>query len=302
MRIGYPCINLRIGCTSSATFRLKSYTEERLVSKIESNLDCLQKILEFNVDNQILNFRITSDLVPFASHPICKYDWMSHFAGEFARIGRYAKKEGIRLSMHPGQYTVLNSPHERVLMNSIVELEYHASVLDLLKADRTAKIQIHVGGVYGNKEAAMSRFLVNYDELDRRVSRRLVVENDEKSYTVNDLLMLNELAQIPIVLDTLHHEANDSGMKLEQAIELSSTTWNGGSPAIVDYSSQAPEGRAGKHAETIDIIHFQRFLEQSVGYDFDLMLEIKDKESSAIKAIGVAKSDSRFIPKPMLTV
>ncbi|MHA1904741.1 MAG: UV DNA damage repair endonuclease UvsE [Candidatus Thorarchaeota archaeon] len=300
MRIGYPCINQQIGCTSSGTFRLKSYSEEKLVFKVESNLDCLQRILEFNVANQILNFRITSDLVPFASHPICEYDWQSHFTKKLARIGRYSKRAGIRLSMHPGQYNVLNSPNERVLTNTISELEYHADILDLIGADKSAKIQIHVGGMYDDKVQAMDRFLSNFDELDRKVSRRLVIENDERIYSVLDCLSLNENAGIPVVLDTLHHEANNSGLEIKEAIELTSRTWKDDGPPIVDYSSQAPNGKVGKHAETIDIVHFQRFLEQTNDYDFDLMLEIKDKETSAISAIDVVKSDSRFVTKPIL--
>jgi UV DNA damage endonuclease len=115
-----------------------------------------------------------------------------------------------------------------------------------------------------------------------------------------DCLSLNENAGIPVVLDTLHHEANNSGLEIKEAIELTSRTWKDDGPPIVDYSSQAPNGKVGKHAETIDIVHFQRFLEQTNDYDFDLMLEIKDKETSAISAIDVVKSDSRFVTKPIL--
>ena len=122
MKIGYPCINLSIGCKSDSTFRLKSYTDERLRSTIENNLDCLQRILQFNVEHDILFFRITSDLVPFASHPVCRFDWQDHFRDRFIEIGDFITRYKIRVSMHPGQYTVLNSPDISVVERSKKEL------------------------------------------------------------------------------------------------------------------------------------------------------------------------------------
>ena len=147
MKIGYPCINLTIGCKSDRTFRLKSYTDERLKSTIENNLDCLQKILQFNVEHDILFFRITSDLVPFASHPVCQFNWRYYFKDKFDGIGDYITRHKIRISMHPGQYTVLNSPDTSVVERSKKELLYHQQVLDALGIDVSAKIQIHIGGV-----------------------------------------------------------------------------------------------------------------------------------------------------------
>ncbi|MFX1239573.1 MAG: UV DNA damage repair endonuclease UvsE, partial [Promethearchaeota archaeon] len=151
MKIGYPCININLNCRSSRTFRLKSYSEKRLVETIENNLNCLEKILKFNYENGILFFRITSDLIPFASHPIMSFDWQNHFKNKFKLIGSYIKESDMRITMHPGQYTVLNSINLNVVSNSIEELKYHAEVLDLLELDSSAKIITHIGGVYGNK-------------------------------------------------------------------------------------------------------------------------------------------------------
>jgi UV DNA damage endonuclease len=145
MKIGYPCINWTIGCTSGSTFRLKSYSESRLKETIKNNLDCLLKILQFNSEHGIFFFRITSDLIPFASHPINTFNWKGYFACEFQEIGDFIKKKGIRISMHPDQFTLINSVREDVFERSVKELEYHASILDLLLLDSAAKIQIHVG-------------------------------------------------------------------------------------------------------------------------------------------------------------
>jgi UV DNA damage endonuclease len=198
MRIWYPCINRTIGCLSSRTFRLKSYSEERLVSTIENNLNCLLKTLKWNYEHDILSFRITSDLVLLASHPICQYNWQDHFKDQLRSIGRYAINRSMRISMHPGQYTLLNSMKEEVIENSIRDLEYHTDILDLMDMDSSAKIQIHAGGVYGDKKSAIRRFISSYAELDSRIKRRLVIENDEKSYSLSDCIKLAKLLRYPL--------------------------------------------------------------------------------------------------------
>ena len=123
MRIGYPCINRSIGCTPSSTFRLASYSDNRLRETIEGNLTCLKKILSYNADNGLLFFRITSDLIPFASHPVCTFPWQKHFADEFSAIGEYIQKQRFRISMHPDQFVLLNAPDQGVLERSITDLD-----------------------------------------------------------------------------------------------------------------------------------------------------------------------------------
>ena len=171
MKIGYPCINWTIGCKGDRTFRLKSYSEDRLIRTVRNNLDCLLAMLRFNVEHDILFFRITSDLVPFASHPVCDFDWLDYFKQDFAAIGSYINARSIRISMHPGQFTILNSPDAGVLEASSKELEYHAQVLDAMGLDTSAKIQLHVGGVYGNNGLEL------LDELGLDILQ--VIEEDE---------------------------------------------------------------------------------------------------------------------------
>ena len=92
MKLGYPCINWTIGCKGDRTFRLKSYSDDRLIETVQNNLDCLHQMLRFNVEKNLLFFRITSDLIPFASHPICTFNWQDHFKKDFKRIGNIFKK------------------------------------------------------------------------------------------------------------------------------------------------------------------------------------------------------------------
>lgn len=159
MRIGYPTQNLSLGCSSSRTFRLASYSVERLIATIEQNLDCLERMLRYNVEHDLLYFRLSSEIIPFASHPVCTYDWSSACGARFAELGAFARQHGMRLALHPGQYTLINSPDPRIVDNSIRELAYQTHMLDLMGMDATHKVQIHVGGVYGNKPAAVRRFI-----------------------------------------------------------------------------------------------------------------------------------------------
>ena len=294
MRIGYPCINLGIGCKAAKTFRLKSYSEERLKQTVKNNLGCLEQILKFNLANDLFFFRITSDLIPFASHPVNRFNWQDHYKLEFRKIGAFIKKNRMRISMHPDQFTLINSLDEEIFERSQKELKYHAQILDLLELDTSAKIQIHVGGVYGDKEKSIERFVERYSCLEEPVKRRLVIENDDISYTVNDCLKISSQTQVPILFDVFHHQINNSG-HLKEALELCTKSWNlerDGIP-MLDYSSQRSFGSRRNHADSIDLEDFKSFLVQSHPFDFDVMLEIKDKERSALKAIIFARIDIR---------
>lgn len=295
MKIGYPCINLSLDCKGDRTFRLKSYSEERLIETVQNNLDCTLEMLRFNVGHHILFFRITSDLVPFASHPVCQFNWQHLFRAKFEEIGDFIKAHGIRISMHPDQFTLINSLDTGVFERSLEELRYHAGVLNLMRLDTSAKIQIHVGGGYGDRGKSITRFMERFGQIDEGIRGRLVVENDDRLYRVEDCLRIHAETGIPVLFDVFHHEANNSGTAIREVFNLVAGTWKerDGIP-MVDYSSQKDGERKGRHAQSIDPDAFKKFLEQTRPFDFDLMLEIKDKEQSALKAIEIASDDPRF--------
>ncbi|HSQ35840.1 MAG TPA: UV DNA damage repair endonuclease UvsE [Candidatus Binatia bacterium] len=285
MRIGYPCLNRSLGCTASRTFRLRSYSAERLVQTVNENILCLERMLEFNRRQGLLFLRITSDLVPFASHPVCRVPWPDVFAAEFARLGAVIRSAGMRISMHPDQFTLINSPDSGIFSRSGAELAYHARVLDLLGLDLTAKIQIHAGGAYGDKASSLDRFCRRFEQLEPSVRRRLTVENDDRLYHVFDCLQISRRTGIPVLFDSFHHQLNPNREDLPTAMAMAAATWKKiDGPPMVDYSSQKKGERSGSHTERIDLKDFARFIAGSSGSDFDIMLEIKDKEKSALRA------------------
>jgi UV DNA damage endonuclease len=197
--------------------------------------------------------------------------------------------------MHPGQYTVLNSNNQKVFHNSIKDLEYHVQILDLMQLNKSAKVQIHVGGVYNDKKKSVKRFKNRYTNLEENIKNRLIIENDDKSYNLDDCLDIHNSIEIPIAFDIYHHECFNNGKDLASAFKLFIYTWEkeDGIP-IVHYSSEHPIKGKCKHAETIDLTHFQRFLGTTRKFNFDIMLEIKDKEKSALKALELIHSDPRY--------
>lgn len=290
MKIGYPCINRSINCTANNTFRLANYTQARLIDTVTKNLACLQKILEFNIQHNLLFFRISSDLIPFASHEICDFDWPTYFKPQFQALGKLIKQANLRISMHPDQFVLINALKPEIISRSISELAYHATILDLLELDHTAKIQIHVGGAYGDKISAMQRFSENYHKLSAKIKARLVIEHDDRLFSLQDCLTIHAQTKIPILFDFLHHACLNNQETMREAVILASETWQPTDGILMtDYSSQAPKARLGKHSESLDPLDFARILTETQGLDFDIMLEIKDKERSAIEALKLTK-------------
>ena len=287
MKLGYPCVNLGIGCKANTTFRLASYSEDRFIKSVENNLECLNRILKFNVENGLLFFRISSDTIPFASHPVCTFDWLNHFRAAFRKTGDFIRENDVRISMHPDQFIVLNSPKDDVVERSVKELEYHCMMLDQMDLGSSAKVQIHVGGVYGDKDGAMDRFVRRYDMLDPSVRQRLVIENDDRLFSLRDCMTIHNKCGIPVLFDVFHHECLNNGEEIRDCFEMISRTWKikDGVP-MVDYSNQEIGKRTGTHAKTIDLAKFKRFLRMIGGMELDIMLEIKDKERSALTALS----------------
>jgi UV DNA damage endonuclease len=304
MKIGYPCVNEAMDCSAANTFRLASYSEERVVAAVSANLTCLRRMLEWNVAQGLLFFRMGSGIVPFGSHEINTFPWQTHFATEFQAIGDYIKANDLRVSFHPDQFVVLNSPSPDIVRRSIQELIYQGSMLDLMGLDGTAKLQIHVGGLYGDREGAISRFVQVHATLPEAVKVRLVVENDDRLFPLRDCLHLHELTGVPILFDNFHHECLNHGEPMHEALRLAAGTWHTTADGVpmMDYSSQALGERKGKHTDDLVDASFREFLSHLHGLDFDIMLEIKNKEASALRAVAMLRELGLSAPAPGVPV
>jgi UV DNA damage endonuclease len=288
VRIGYACQTLGVSGAKYRGCTRKNASEAALAALIGQNLQALEHAVEYNIRNGIQLFRLTSDLIPFGSSPINPLAWWDLFAPQFRRIGDRIRLAGMRVSMHPGQYTVLNSPDADVVRRAADDLAYHRQVLDCLGLEREHKIILHIGGVYQDKSSALHRFAAAWQELDDALRQRLVIENDDRCFTVADALAINSQLRIPVVYDNLHHQLNPPDPARDDAywIACCRETW----PVAdgwqkIHYAQQDPGKKGGSHSSTIQIRPFLNFCRMLDRDDLDIMLEVKDKNLSARKCL-----------------
>ncbi len=295
MSIGYACLTVGVPDTAQKSCLLKNVSEERLLEIIEHNLNSLEKIIDYNIRNDIRLFRISSGLIPFGSSPVNKLKWWDIFSRCFQQISEKIRQNKIRVSMHPGQYTVLNSPDEDVVIRSIADLNYHTRVLQCLDVGTEHKVVLHIGGVYNDKKQAVKRFISNYRSLDKGVKDRLVLENDDKSYNICDVLEISEVLGAPVIYDNLHNYLNPCGRQKSDIywINECQKTWKAGDGIQkIHYSQQDSRKKAGSHSDSIRINEFMAFYENLDRKDIDIMLEVKDKNLSAVKCINCTSGNN----------
>lgn len=285
MKIGYACIPLTINERTNRRLTLKKFSEKMFLEVLEQNILDLRKILENNERFNISLFRISSDIVPLGSHSINDIEWYNHFGKELNEIGRYIKKCGMRVSMHPGQYTVLNAEKEEIVIKAIKDLEYHAKLLDSLGVDSSNKIVLHIGGGYGNKSASIDRFIENFRRLSKSVKDRLVIENDGTIFNIEDVLSVSDKINIPVIFDNLHHLCNhEMEIPIKEIMNRVAKTWHEKDGHIkVHYSQQNAHKQVGAHSNTIMVKNFLEYYDEIKEFNPDVMLEVKDKDISAIK-------------------
>jgi UV DNA damage endonuclease len=284
-RLGFVASVLSEDLSTSRTCRLKNATPSRLRELIAENLATLDRVITFLERHRILLYRITSNLVPFASHPINSITWWQEFAPQLDALGRRFRTHGIRVSMHPGQFTVLNSSSPAIVKAAVSELAYHARLLNAIGADASAKIVLHIGGLYGGSELlAMDRFCAVAADLPPDVRRRLVVENDDRLFDAAEVLSISERIRVPVVFDWLHHTANPCRMPLTEVLPAIFKTWTpeDGRPKV-HLSSQAADGPPGAHAEYIKPADAVAFFKALPPQPFDCMLEAKQKDRALLK-------------------
>jgi UV DNA damage endonuclease len=284
-RLGFVASVLSEGLTTSRTCRLSNASPLRLRELTAQNLAALDQVLSFLDRYEIGLYRISSNLIPFASHPINTIKWWKEFAPDFRHLGSRIRQVGVRVSMHPGQYTVLNSPSPAIVAAAVAELGYQARLLDALGVDRSSKIVLHVGGLYGGTENdAIGRFIERARELPKPVLDRLVIENDDRLFDAGEVMAVHRALRIPVVFDWLHHQANPCARPVEELLPTIFSTWtrSDGRPKI-HMSSQAAGGPPGAHADDVAVEDMMAFLRVAPNTLFDCMLEAKEKDRALLR-------------------
>jgi UV DNA damage endonuclease len=292
---------------------------------LRHSLEMLRAILDRLDALDVRMYRMATALAPYASHPDLPqfHDQVAECAEELAQVGVLARKRGIRLSTHPGQYTVLNSERPDTQAAAIAELEVQAALLDAMGLGDEAVVVMHVGGAAGGTHAALERFQAGFERLSGRAQARLVVENDDRTFALVDVLTLARRAGLRVVFDLLHHHCHDpERISDQEALRLALGTWPRAQTPKVHCSSprldveQRRERRGRRvetrhvmpqlraHADLVDPIGFERFLRETapaVKRDFDVMLEAKAKDLALLRlrdqlaARGLPWRDGRVI-------
>jgi UV DNA damage endonuclease len=259
---------------------------------LRHSLERLGRIVEYLDRHDIRMYRVATALAPYSSHPELTqfHGQVEECAEELFALGELVRERDIRLSSHPGQYTVLNSEDAGVRAAAAAELEVQAALFDAMGLGAEAVVVLHVGGTAGGKAAACDRFLSGLELLSDAARARLVIENDDRSFGVGDVVALARRAGLRVVWDVLHHHCNDpDGLSDRDALALALATWPAGVTPKIHYSSPRlhMEERNGRlvlpqlraHADLVDPIGFERFMRDVAGVrDFDVMLEAKAKD------------------------
>ena len=278
IRYGYPAQNLTLPATTNRTLRLASLADaEKVRALVWENLLGLETIVRWNAERGIRLFRIGQGLIPFASHPSFPYDWPEEHGDDLVALGALANSLGVRLSMHPGQFINPGSPNPETARRSLDELRYTARVFDLM-GNADAVVVLHLGGAHDDRPAAVDRF-VEALRPEEGIRRYLALENDERIWTVEEVVGAARTLRIPAIADNLHHSLNPGGLSLGEALDLALPTWETrGSRPKVHLSSQDPTKRPGAHAHAIEPEDWAAFLDALGGRETDVMVEAKGKE------------------------
>ncbi|OGR08354.1 MAG: UV damage repair endonuclease UvsE [Deltaproteobacteria bacterium RIFOXYB12_FULL_58_9] len=260
----------------------------------DHNADSLGEAIQYCAHHSIGSFRVNSQILPLCTHPELGYE-PTTIGGDtierFRAVGRLAKAHDIRLTFHPDQFVVLSTPHTKVLSSSLKEIEYHAEVASWIGAD---VINIHAGGGYGDKPAALARFVRAWGRLSERARALVTIENDDRVFTPADLLPMCRDLQIPLVYDVHHHRCLNDGTSVEQVTDWAMDTWN---REPLFHVSSPKEGWHGKqpsrHHDFIHMRDYPRFWE---GLHCTVEVEAKAKEV-AIKKLQEALRARRRRPQ-----
>lgn len=299
IRLGYACISKTILETMSSPYSYHEFLNnpnfEKLNEIIISNLKALENIIDYNIKNNIHFFRLSSKLIPLATTPDIKFDYITPFKKYYDRIGSKIKNNNMRVDFHPDQFCVLNSTRKEVLENTFRILEYHYNILEALGIENKILV-LHIGSSVLGKENSIKRFINSYKKLPDNIKKCIAIENDDKVFHIENCFQIHDVLKIPIVLDYHHHICNPANIDFEKIF----ISWKNKKPKV-HFSS--PKSKLKKefrsHHDYIDSDSFIEFIEKIKPYniDVDIMIEAKAKDEALFKLVRELKykTDYKFL-------
>ena len=292
IRLGYVAISKTLDDISyNHTITYTNYqklSSEKQLSKlndiIHTNLDNLLQVLKYNLQNKIFFFRFSHNLIPLATHKEVHFDYITPFLAKWKKIGIFIKKHNMRIDSHPDQFCVLNSINSDIIKQSIKMLEFQYKIYQAMEIE--GHVVLHIGSSVPDKQTAMKRFCDTYLTLPKEIQKMILLENDDKTFTVHETLNLCETLHIPMVLDYHHHLCNYEKKDLKPVLERILNTWKYTTlPPKMHFSSPKSKKEKRAHNIIIDAHKFISFLELLSIYnqDIDIMLECKGKDESLFR-------------------
>lgn len=302
VRLGYVALSKALDdVTTSSTITYtnyinKNYNTSKLLEITKNNLDSLYEIIKYNVKNNFHFYRLTSKLVPLATHDKVDFDYITPLLDKYKKIGKLINDNNIRVDTHPDQYAVLNSMDSKIVKNTVEILEYHYKIMDAIGI-KDKIIILHVGSSACGKKASITRFINNFNKLPNHIKKCIAVENDDKVYNMKDVLELCHKINVPMVLDYHHFICNNEKEDINDYLKEIIDTWDGKLPKM-HFSS--PKSKLKKefrsHSDYINKECFIKFINilKKQDKDIDIMLEAKAKDDAVSRLVRCLKYETNY--------
>lgn len=302
VRLGYVALSKALDdVTTSSTITYtnyinKNYNTSKLLEITKNNLDSLYEIIKYNVKNNFHFYRLTSKLVPLATHDKVDFDYITPFLDKYKKIGKLINDNNIRVDTHPDQYAVLNSMDSKIVKNTVEILKYHYKIMDAIGI-KDKIIILHVGSSACGKKASITRFINNFNKLPDHIKKCIAVENDDKVYNIKDVLELCHKINVPMVLDYHHFICNNEKEDINDYLKEIIDTWDGKLPKM-HFSS--PKSKLKKefrsHSDYINKECFIKFINilKKQDKDIDIMLEAKAKDDAVSRLARCLKYETNY--------
>lgn len=297
IRLGYACITNCLDSTSSSPYTYGEYLKygdmEKLDRVIVSNLKSLEEIIYYNIKNNIHFYRMSSKIIPLATKSDVKFDYINKYKSYYDKIGKMISDYDMRVDFHPDQFCVLNSVKSDVVSASIDILKYHYSLLEALGIKNKILV-LHVGSNSFGKDNSIRRFINNFNKLPNYLKKCIAIENDDKVFSVSDVLEISKNTGVPVILDYHHHLCNKSDFSFDDIFNSFNNR-----RVKMHFSSPRNKKDFRSHNDYIngdDFINFIKILKK-YDRDVDIMIEAKYKDDSLFRLVRYIKykTDYKFI-------